>query len=179
MPIFRNRRSCLTLMRWSQESVTKAVTAIPAPKDGEPGKSVTLDDVAPLIEEAVAKSVKAIPAAKDGVGLAGALIDRTGNLVITLTNGEAKSLGVVIGKDAEPAEPGKDGLGFEDMHFEQRDGRLHAVFQRGDVVKEARLPGISYRGVWKSGEYLMGDSVTFGACQWIATERHPGQARRR
>jgi hypothetical protein len=36
---------------------------------------------------------------KDGVGLAGALIDRDGSLVVTLTNGEVKSLGSVVGKD--------------------------------------------------------------------------------
>ena len=160
------------------EAVAEAVKAIPAPKDGDPGESITVDDVAPLIRDEVAKAVSAIPAAKDGVGLAGALIDRDGNLVVTLTNGEAKTLGPVVGKDADPAQPGRDGLGFEDMSFEEKDGRLYAVFRRGDIVKEARLPGISYRGVWKSGEYLTGDSVTFGACQWIAkadTTDKPGE----
>ena len=43
--------------------VTEAVSQIPAPKDGEPGE-------------------KGHPG-KDGVGLAGALIDRDGNLVVT------------------------------------------------------------------------------------------------
>lgn len=163
--------------------VQKFLDAIPVPKDGAPGESVTLDDVAPMIEDAIAKAVSAIPAAKDGadgVGLAGALIDRGGNLVVTLTNGEAKSLGPVVGKDAEPAEPGRDGLGFEDLDFETKDGRLYAVFRRDDLVKEARLPGISYRGGWKAGEYLTGDSVTFGACQWIATEdtdEKPGEGK--
>lgn len=162
-----------------QEAVSEAMSAIPVPKDGEPGKSLTADDVAPLIAQEVVKAVSAIPAAKDGVGLAGALIDRDGNLVVTLTNGEAKTLGPVVGKDAKGID-GKDGLGFEDMSFEEKDGRLYAVFKRGDVVKEARLPGISYRGVWKSGEYLTGDSVTFGACQWIATadtDEKPGEGK--
>lgn len=161
------------------EAVAEAVKAIPAPKDGDPGESVTVDDVAPMIRDEVAKAVSNIPAAKDGVGLAGALIDRDGNLVVTLTNGEAKTLGPVVGKDAEGRD-GKDGLGFEDMTFEEKDGRLYAVFRRGDIVKEARLPGISYRGVWKSGEYLTGDSVTFGACQWIATQdtdEKPGEGK--
>ena len=161
------------------DAVAEAVKAIPAPKDGDPGESVTVDDVAPMIRDEVAKAVAAIPAAKDGVGLAGALIDRDGNLVVTLTNGEAKALGPVVGKDAEGRD-GKDGLGFEDMTFEEKDGRLYAVFRRGDIVKEARLPGISYRGVWKSGEYLTGDSVTFGACQWIATadtDEKPGEGK--
>ncbi|HHX91373.1 MAG TPA: hypothetical protein GX700_16730 [Paracoccus sp.] len=146
----------------------------------EAGKGVSLDDVAPLIDSAVEKAVSQIEPAKDGIGLAGALIDRDGNLVVTLTNGVAKALGPVVGKDAEPAEPGRDGLGFEDLEFETKDGRLYAVFRRGDLVKEARLPGISYRGVWKAGEYLTGDSVTFGACQWIATadtDEKPGEGK--
>lgn len=40
------------------------VKAIPAPKDGE---SVTVDDVAPLIQSEVEKAVSKIPAPKDGV----------------------------------------------------------------------------------------------------------------
>lgn len=43
--------------------VDEAVAAIPAPQDG---KSVSVDDVAPLIEEAVSKAVAALPAPKDG-----------------------------------------------------------------------------------------------------------------
>lgn len=48
------------------ERVKAAVDAIPRPKDGEDGKSVTAEDVAPLIADEVAKAVKAIPAPKDG-----------------------------------------------------------------------------------------------------------------
>src|SRR5690606_11983325 len=103
-----------------------------------------------LVSAAVTEAVAAIPTPKDGIGLAGALIDRDGNLVVTLTNGEAKALGPVVGKDADPAAPGRDGLGFEDLEFKTKDGRLYAVFRRGDLVKEARLPGISYRGGWKA-----------------------------
>ena len=162
-----------------EEAVGEAVKAIPAPKDGDPGESITVDDVAPMIRDEVAKAVSAIPAAKDGVGLAGALIDRDGNLVVTLTNGEAKTLGPVVGKDGKGID-GKDGLGFEDMSFEEKDGRLYAVFRRGDVVKEARLPTNVYRGVWKADEYLMGDSVTFGGSQWNAmqdTDEKPGEGK--
>lgn len=86
-----------------KEQVQAYLDTIPAPKDGEPGKSVTLDDVAPLIDSAIERAVLAIPApenGQDGIGLAGALIDRDGNLVVTLTNGEAKVLGPVVGKDA-------------------------------------------------------------------------------
>ena len=84
--------------------VAEAVAALPTPKDGS---SVTAEDLAPLVDvsvgKAVAAAVAAIPAAKDGVGLAGALIDRLGNLVITLTDGGTRELGSVIGRDADPA----------------------------------------------------------------------------
>ena len=75
--------------------VTEAVSQIPAPKDGDPGD-------------------KGEPG-KDGVGLAGALIDRDGNLVVTLANGEAKNLGQVVGKDGDPGKDGTDGIGFESL----------------------------------------------------------------
>lgn len=35
-------------------------------KDGEPGKSVTMDDLAPLVEASVARAVASLPAPKDG-----------------------------------------------------------------------------------------------------------------
>ena len=109
-----------------------------------------------------------------------------GRLVAVMSDGTTKDLGVFVGKDGEPGrdgvdgKDGADGLGFDDLEFETKDGRLFAVFRRGDVVKEARLPGISYRGGWKSGEYLTGDSVTHAACQWIATENtdeKPGEGK--
>lgn len=89
------------------EEVAKAVAQIPVPKDGA---SVTVDDVAPLIREEVVKAVAQIPPPKDGVGVAGATIDRDGNLVLTLTNGEAKNLGRVVGTDGKDGEDGKDGI---------------------------------------------------------------------
>lgn len=152
--------------------VSDAVAAIPAPKDG---KSVSLEDVTPMIADAVAKAVSAVPVAKDGTGLAGALIDREGNLVITLSNGEVQKLGVVVGKDGAPGHDGADGadgLGFEDMDFEHDGhGRVIAKFQRGDLVKSIRLPGIVDRGPFKTGEeYEKGDAVSYGGSLWIAQD---------
>ncbi|MBZ9759489.1 hypothetical protein LB553_01130 [Mesorhizobium sp. CA8] len=46
--------------------VAEAIAAIPAPKDGEPGKSITVDDVAPLIADEVAKAVADIRVPEDG-----------------------------------------------------------------------------------------------------------------
>lgn len=156
----------------AQRAAEAFLATIPAPKDGEDGKGVTVEDVAPLVEAEIAKAVASIPAAKDGVGLAGALIDRDGNLVVTLTNGEAKSLGPVVGRDGVDGKgnDGVDGLGFEDMSFEEKDGRLYAVFRRGEVEKSARIPSMSYRGVWKAVDYLQGDTVTWGGSMFTATK---------
>lgn len=46
---------------------------------------------------------------RDGVGLAGALIDRSGVLVLTLTDGTTRELGVVVGKDGADGSPGEKG----------------------------------------------------------------------
>ena len=93
--------------------VEKTVSKLPIPKDGkdgEPGKDVTTDDILPLIIDFIKNELSLIKPAKDGVdgkdgkdgiGLASAMIDRDGNLFITCTNGETKSLGLVVGRDAE------------------------------------------------------------------------------
>ena len=171
-----------------RERTEAFLKSIPTPKDGADGRdgtdgeSVTLDDVKPILDEAVKRSVENLPR------VASCLVDRQGELVVTYSNGDTKSLGVVVGrdgvngadgKDGAPGSDGRDGLGFEDLSFEEKDGRLYAVFKRGDIVKEARIPGLNYRGVWKSGEYLTGDSVTFGGSQWTAlksTEGKPGDS---
>lgn len=175
--------------------VDGAIAALPVPKDGEPGKSVTVDDVAPLIAAEIAKAVAAIPVPKDGlngVGLAGALIDRTGNLVITLTNGETKELGRVVGEAGADVDTdsvmtfikesvavevgkikvpvdGKDGLGFDDFSVEFDGERSFKwVFQRGSERKEFLFAtnAMIYRGVFTDGTYLPGDVVTWGGSLW-------------
>ena len=164
--------------------------------DDEP-EVLTVEDIKALIADGVEAAVSALPPAEkgadgrdgadgkdgsrgekgesgaDGVGLAGALIDRDGNLVITLTNGEAKSLGVVVGKDGQPGADGKngaDGLGFEDLEFvTDEHGRAVAKFQRGNVVKSVKLPCIIDRGPYRAGDaYEKGDAVSYGGSLWIA-----------
>lgn len=93
--------------------ISEQISVIPAPEngrdgiDGKDGASVTLDDVAPLIEQCVEKAVAAIPAPKDGedgAGVADAMIDRDGNLTLTFTDGRMKSLGRVNGEDGQPID---------------------------------------------------------------------------
>lgn len=159
--------------------ISDAVAALPKPEDGKPGKSVTVADCLPeirgAVDLAVAKAVRALPPpqpGKDGISLAGAIIDRDGGLVVTLSNGSVCALGRVVGKDAEPGKPGLDGVGFDDMAVEFDGERaLKLVFTRGDVVKEftMTLPIPIDRGVFKEGtEYQRGDAVSWGGSLWVA-----------
>jgi integrin beta 3 len=120
---------------------------------------------------------------RDGVGLAGALIDRTGALVLTLTDGTTRELGPVVGKDGTagrdgvgtPGTDGKDGvdgLGFDDLTFEHDGERGFTLrFVQGDRTKEFafEVPVVLDRGVWKEGAaYAKGDAVTWAGSLWIA-----------
>jgi hypothetical protein len=170
------------------DRVRKAVGDLPPPKDGDPGQpgrdAPTMEDLAPLIEECVAKAIAAVPVPKDGepgrdgVGMAGMVIDRDGCLIATMTNGEVKSLGQIVGKDGEPGEPGRDGVdgvGWEDMDA-AFDGERTVTFRftKGErvVVREFVMPVVLDRGVFKDGSaYEPGDGVTWGGSFWIAQEK--------
>jgi integrin beta 3 len=119
----------------------------------------------------------------DGVGLAGAVLGRDGQLVVTLTNGETRELGVVVGKDGINGRDGIDGKagvdgergapGFSLASFDvvlKDDGRtIEFVFEDGETryVRELAMPTMIYRGVFKDGnEYERGDTVTFGGSLW-------------
>lgn len=173
--------------------ITPIVDALPKPENG---KSVTVEDVHPLIADQVAKAVAALPKAKDGVGIAGALIDRHGQLVVTLTDGNTKELGKVVGQDVDPiaverhikqlveglpkARDGVDGLGFDDMSADY-DGERGIVlrFVRGEQIKEFAftMPVVIDRGVWvedKPEGYAKGDAVTWAGSVWISQKNGNG-----
>ena len=122
---------------------------------------------------------------KDGVGVAGALIDRAGQLVVTLTDGTTRELGPVIGKngadgadgakgaDGRDGEAGADGFGFDDLAFEHDGERgFKLLFVKGDRSKEFafEVPVVLDRGVWKEREepYKKGDAVSWAGSLWIA-----------
>lgn len=236
----------------------KQLAEQPKPKDGEPGKSITVEDVAPLIADEVAKAVATIPAPKDGDpgkdadpeliktmvaeavaalppaekgrdadpvdmermvaehvqravaampvpndgkdGAPGAngkdgapgtdgqngkdgrngldavkfFRDDRGHLIVVKSDGSTDDLGEYVGKDGAAGERGKDGIdgvGFDDMSCEVRDDGVYLVWEKGDLVKEARLPIPMDKGVFKEGQsYRAGDGVTWAGSFWIAQE---------
>lgn len=103
---------------------------------------------------------------RDGAGLAGALIGRDGQLLVTLSNGDILDLGPVSGKD---------GLGFEDMTEELADDGRTIIrrYARDDQVKEFRhtFAVVLDRGIWKDGAYQIGDGVTWGGHYFIAQKQ--------
>lgn len=184
------RRLDAAIRSSAQEAATAAVAALPVPRDGKDadpdaidlmiaqavarlptpadGKSVTLDDVAPLIAEAVEKAVAALPVPKDGVGLAGAVIDRSGSLVVTLTDGSTRELGPVVGKDGDK---GKPGFSLTDFNAElSEDGRtLVLSFESDDVrvTHQLEIGAMAYRGAYSEGEeYRKGDMTFFAGSLW-------------
>jgi len=191
-------------------TVAKAVEQIPAPKDGAagpPGESVdpavvetlvatavaalprvkelTVEDVAPLVSQEVERAVKALPAPQNGVGVAGAVIDQRGVLVLTLSDGSLRELGPVVGRDGTDGAQGIAGLSGP----AGRDGQngtlenLKAVFDgertialcfkdTGEPVEGGtiKLTGLTiYRGIWSPDRgYDIGDQTTYQGGIWTA-----------
>jgi hypothetical protein len=155
--------------------VRDAVAAIPRPVDG---KDADMQEMAKLVDAAVTKAVAALPApkdGKDGIGLAGGMIARDGNLVLTLSDGTTRDLGIVVGrngepgKDGNPGRDGTDGLGFDDLEFTVSDDGAFLTFVRGEAKKTFRLPIVIDRGVWRErGAFRAGDAVTWAGNYYIA-----------
>ncbi len=175
--------------------VTKAVSLIERPKDGtngrdgidgKDGQSVTVEQVAPVIMAEVTKAIEALPKPKDGVdgrdgvGVAGALLDKSGNLVLTLSNGSLHPLGVVVGAKGDPGKDGRDGengFGFDDLSVDGGDREVAFVFRQGERVKSfpIKLPVPIHRGLWDATKsYERGDCVQWGGSMWHAVHEIRG-----
>lgn len=178
--------------------VRKAVDAMPKPENGKDGKdgrdgvdgAKGLDGKDGAAGHDGKDGLRGEPGekgldGKDGVGLSDAVIDRDGNLVLTMTDGRHKALGLVLGKDGidgqkgadgAPGRDGVDGLGFDDLSLEYDGERSVSIkFQRGDVIKEfpLTLPIVLDRGVWQErgmdgAGYKQGDGVSWGGSFYIA-----------
>lgn len=144
------------------ESMTEHLKANP-PKDGKDGAVGPKGD----------PGEKGLPGTdgKDGIGLAGALIDRDGSLVVTLTDGSVKSLGPVVGRDGESGRDGADGLGFDDADVEIADGMVVLKYRRGDLTKQVSypLPTLKHIGFWGAGKSAKaGEMTTHDGSLWLA-----------
>ena len=106
-----------------------------------------------------------------GVGLADAMIDEGGRLVLTTSNGTIKQLGRVRGEDGQPGENGKHGLSADDVDLTvKEDGRtLEFSLKQGDYeyAFEIYFPVPLYRGVYQQdASYEKGDIVTWAGALW-------------
>lgn len=145
------------------ETQVKAIPAAAPPQfkepvDGMPGKD----------GEPGAKGL-------DGIGLAGAMIDRDGGLVITLTNGEVKSLGRVVGKDGED---GKDGISLEafELEYIADTHEINVKAVCAGRTRELRYPagGIRPAGYWRDGtKAVCGEAWVHDGSLWIAVKDTP------
>jgi integrin beta 3 len=119
-----------------------------------------LQRLAELEERQPEKGEKGDPG-EDGVGMAGAAIDRDGNLMVTLSNGKQLTIGRV---------DGRDGLGFDDLAVDY-DGERTFVFRfaQGERAKEFpfQVPVMIFRGAFREQAYEQGDTVTFGGSLWV------------
>lgn len=162
-------------------------------RDGIDGKSVTAEDIRPMVEDVAAKIVseaKAMvrnyvdsrPLPKDGKdgepGIDGkdGVSGRDGRDGIQGLSGKDGVNGKdgrdgIDGKDGAAGLDGKDGLGFDDMTAEMEDdGRVLCLrWVRGEQRKEVRITtGLTiYRGVFQEGHtYERGDLATWGGSVW-------------
>ena len=153
----------------SREQIDVALKAIPPPKDGRDGR----DGKDGKDGRDGANGEKGA----DGIGIADAMIDRAGELVVTFVDGRMKNLGPVIGKDGRDGNNGRDGADFTDCHIEYDGERTITIRGRGgDIVKTMPIP--MDKGYWREGmSSEKGDIVTHDGSAWIAlkdTKAKPG-----
>lgn len=143
---------------------------------------LNIDDVAEVIAGAVKEATQPLLAridalekrapepGKDGIGIADAMKDEQGNLVLIMSDGRTKSLGRINGED------GKDGEAFtlDDFDIVPIDERTITMgFTKGELKHtfELEFPVAIYRGVYKDSEtYSRGDIVTWGGSSWHCDE---------
>ena len=122
------------------DAAQKAVADIPSPKDGADGKSVTLEDVRPLIEDAI----KAIPPPKDGRdGKDGSSVTLD-DVLPTLREDVQKAIALMpVPKDGVDGMDGADGksVSVDDLRqmFEAEQAKWALDFERRaqDVLQKA------------------------------------------
>src|SRR5690625_3326158 len=153
---------------------------------GDPGESpvVIIDDVIDklmanaefksMVADSVAKQYADNPPAPgadgkdgekgadgaDGVSMAGGMIDKSGNLILTTSDGKTHNLGRV---------EGKDGLGFDDVSaaWDKETQEVVMRYARGDVFKEVRYPAPAptHAGFWQAGMQVKCGEIGRASCR--------------
>lgn len=140
---------------------TEAVAALPAAEKGEPGQSVTVDEVIAALMPRLEDRIEAV--------VAKGLLDMERRAQGVLERAVAA---IPKPKDGEDGRDGVDGLGFDDMTASYDGEReVTLTFQRGDLVKtfSLSLPVVIDRGYWREGtEAKTGDGWTHDGTWWIA-----------
>jgi hypothetical protein len=151
--------------------VHAAVKGLPVPKDGRDGvdgkdgqngadgtdgvdgKSVTVEDFLPLFESALAKAM--LEHERRATDLIQRCIDRI--------------------EKPKDGKNGRDAFDLGDIQLSLGDDErtLTLAFVRGEerVERSVMLTHPIYHGVWREGEFVKGDSVTYGGSTWIATRK--------
>lgn len=145
-----------------------AIKALPVPKDGKDGRDG--------IDGKDGRDGEKGERGSEGVGLAGAMIDRAGELVVTMSNGEAKNLGPVVGKDGQNGKDGADGMSLEsfDLEYLEESHEVRIKASAAGRVKEVRFPagGIRPGGYWREGTKAQaGEAWVHDGSMFIA--KHP------
>lgn len=180
-----------------EEAVSEAVAAIPVPQDG---KSVTTEDVQPMIQELVSASMPELPDLKSLVNEAIAALPAAEPGKDGENGRDALSLEILPFIDEGKSYPRgsyathNGGLwrAYEKTHGMRGweclvDGVAGIDIQQSELrcftltvnrtsgaseTKSFDVPVMIYQGVFKSGqEYLPGDTVTWGGSLWHCDEQ--------
>lgn len=110
--------------------VAKAIEAIPVPKDGRDGVSVTIEQVAPLVASEVERAISAIPAAKDGAdGTCVTLAD----VAPMIAEQVAKAVSQI-----PPPRDGKDGADGKSLTIDEIEPVIERIVKMMPVPKDGR-----------------------------------------
>jgi integrin beta 3 len=133
-------------------------------RDGSDGKSVTLDEVMPLLNAKMAEF------ALDLERRAQDILQRSIDRMPIPKDGRD-------GRDGIDGKDGVDAFELDDLEVEQdEDGRVTLRFIRADERKEVvlRFPVFVDRGVFKADEvYERGNGVTWAGSLWLAQKDAP------
>ena len=146
------------------DAVARAVSSIPKPADGKDVDLATLRD---LVSITVKAAVADIPVPKDGErGKDADPVDM--GAVVSLVEGAVRRA-----VEAMPTpRDGVDAMAIDDFMLDLKDDGRTLVFRFAAGGREKTFeivcPWQIYRGVWKAGAYMQGDTVTYGGSQWVA-----------